>query len=62
MLSKCSRIDVPGGKKVYGKESKKQTEGVKDTLDNQVSTTLNRKKALLFFFLHPMLFRSHETD
>ena len=27
MLSKCSRIDVPGGKKVYGKESKKQTEG-----------------------------------
>ena len=49
-------------KKVYGKESKKQTEGVKDTLDNQVSTTLNRKKALLFFFLHPMLFRSHETD
>ena len=31
MLSKCSRIDAPGGKKVYGKESKKQTEGVKDT-------------------------------
>lgn len=32
-------------------------------IDNQVSTTLNRKKALFFFFfLHPMLFRSHETD